>query len=166
MGLSTLEKWGFRRDWWRNQRGEYWVLGQALLGAIFILLPIVRIGTLPVMIKLIGAGGLGGLALFFGIGGVFNLGNNLTPLPHPTDDSYLVTTGVYRWVRHPIYASVIFLTLAYALWQISLCHGIGVLAFGFFFDRKATQEEIWLAAKFPNYQDYQQSVKKLLPGIY
>lgn len=161
-----LEKWGFRPDWWRNQRGEYWVLGQAVLGVVFILLPVVPVGTLPLSIKLPVVILLGAVGLFLGMGGVWHLGNNLTPLPHPTDDSRLVTTGVYRWVRHPIYASVIFLALAYALWRMSLWHGICALAFGLFFDRKAAQEEAWLTAKFPEYQTYQQTVKKLFPGIY
>ena len=110
--------------------------------------------------------GLGAVGLFLGIGGILHLGSNLTPLPHPTDDGYLVTTGVYRLVRHPIYASVLFLALAYALWHMSLWHGIGVLGLGWFFDRKATQEEQWLAAKFPEYAAYQAAVKKLLLGIY
>jgi len=161
-----LEKWGFRADWWRNQRGEYWVLGQAILGIVFILLPVVPIGTLPMSIKLPLVIVLGAVGLFFGIGGIWHLGNHLTPLPHPTDDSHLVTRGVYRWVRHPIYAGVIFLALAYALWRMSLWHGICALVFGLFFDRKATQEEVWLTAKFPEYKTYQQGVKKLFPGIY
>jgi protein-S-isoprenylcysteine O-methyltransferase Ste14 len=131
---------------------------------LFILLPVVPVGTWPLTVQLplgLGAGGL-----FLGIGGIVHLGSNLTPLPHPPDDSYLVTTGVYRLVRHPIYASVLFLALAYALWHMSLWHGIGVLGLGWFFDRKATQEEQWLTAKFPEYTAYQAAVKKLLPGIY
>jgi len=123
---------------------------------LFILLPVVPVGTWPLTVQLplgLGAGGL-----FLGIGGIVHLGSNLTPLPHPPDDSYLVTTGVYRLVRHPIYVGVLFLALAYALWRMSLWHGIGVLGLGWFFDRKATQEEQWLTAKFPEYTAYQAAV--------
>ncbi len=161
-----FEKWGFRGDWWRNQRGEYWVLGQTVLGVVFLLLPVVPVGTLPLSLKLPLVIALGAVGLGLGIGGIWHLGQNLTPLPYPTDDSRLVTTGVYRWVRHPIYAGVIALALAYTLWQMSLWHGIGVLLLAWFFDRKAAQEELWLTAKFPEYRTYQQTVKKLFPGIY
>ena len=36
MTLGMSEKWGFRADWWRNQRGEYWVLGQTILGVALL----------------------------------------------------------------------------------------------------------------------------------
>ncbi|MEN9217052.1 MAG: isoprenylcysteine carboxylmethyltransferase family protein [Gloeomargarita sp. HHBFW_bins_162] len=164
--MNTLEKWGFRSDWWRNQRGEYWVIGQMILSVGFILLPVVPIASVPVIVRAIGAVILGLFALGLGGGGLFYLGENLTPLPHPRDDSFLVKDGVYGWVRHPIYSSVIFLALAYAVWQMSVSHAIGVLVLFIFFDRKAAQEEQWLITKFPEYPKYQESVKKFIPGIY
>ncbi|MEN9206884.1 MAG: isoprenylcysteine carboxylmethyltransferase family protein, partial [Gloeomargarita sp. GMQP_bins_14] len=106
-----------------------------------------------------GAGGRGGA-------GLLHLGENLTPLPHPKDTGQLVTTGVYGWVRHPIYSSVIFLALAYACWRGSWTHFLGTAGLLLFFDRKAAQEERWLQEKFPTYQTYRQRVKKLIPGVY
>ncbi len=164
--MNQLQKWGFRKDWWRNQRGEFWVLGQTILSIAFILTPVMPLGTLPPLFRLGGTIGFGAIALGLGLGGLLHLGDNLTPLPHPKDESSLVTVGVYRFVRHPIYSSVIFLTLAYATWQMSISHAIGVLVFLLFFDQKARQEEQWLTAKFPEYADYKRSVKKILPGIY
>ncbi|BEI40751.1 hypothetical protein PHIN9_06820 [Polynucleobacter sp. HIN9] len=35
-----------------------------------------------------------------------------------------------------------------------------------FFDLKSRKEEEWLLEKFPNYQDYRQRTKKLIPLIY
>jgi protein-S-isoprenylcysteine O-methyltransferase Ste14 len=35
-----------------------------------------------------------------------------------------------------------------------------------FFDAKSRTEEVWLTAKFPDYINYRNSVKKLLPWIY
>ncbi|MCA1903908.1 MAG: isoprenylcysteine carboxylmethyltransferase family protein [Cyanobacteria bacterium KgW148] len=164
--MNQLQTWGFRRDWWRNQRGEFWVIGQTILSIAFILTPVIRIYTIPMMIRLGGTIVFGAIALGLGLGGLLHLGDNLTPLPHPKDESSLVTVGVYRFVRHPIYSSVIFLTLAYATWQMSISHTIGVFIFLLFFDQKARQEEQWLTTKFPEYEEYKRSVKKILPGIY
>lgn len=164
--MNKLQEWGFSKDWWRNQRGEFWVIGQTVLSIGFILLPVVRAATLPFAVRLGLTLGLGLIGLSLGIGGLLNLGNNLTPLPHPKEDSQLVTTGVYGWVRHPIYSSVIFLALAYAAWQMSLSHGLGAIALFIFFDRKAAQEEQWLSEKFKDYPTYRQAVKKLIPLLY
>ncbi|MFN4278842.1 methyltransferase family protein [Thermosynechococcus sp.] len=164
--MSKLQEWGFSKDWWRNQRGEFWVIGQTVLSIGFILLPVIRVVILPFAVRLGLTLGLGLIGLSLGIRGLLNLGNNLTPLPHPKEDSQLVTTGVYGWVRHPIYSSVIFLALAYSVWQMSLSHGLGAIALLIFFDRKAAQEEQWLSEKFKDYADYRQAVKKLIPLLY
>ena len=97
---------------------------------------------------------------------VINLGKNLTPLPCPKDNSQLVQSGLYRYVRHPIYFGVLLAALAWFL----IFPGAYVLAYGIalfvLFDIKAKREEIWLVERFPAYKDYQQRVKKLIPGCY
>jgi protein-S-isoprenylcysteine O-methyltransferase Ste14 len=74
--------------------------------------------------------------------------------------------GVYGIVRHPMYGGV---TLAALGWSLFALSPLGVLlSMGLFafFDRKAAQEEIWLAEKYPGYADYKQRVKKLIPFVY
>lgn len=97
---------------------------------------------------------------------VINLGKNLTPLPCPKDDAQLVQSGLYRYVRHPIYFGVLLAALAWLLIfpnAYILLYDIGLFIL---FDIKARREEIWLVERFPAYRDYQMRVKKLLPGIY
>ena len=97
---------------------------------------------------------------------VINLGKNLTPLPCPKDNAQLVQSGLYRYVRHPIYFGVLLAALAWLLifpGAYILLYAIGLFIL---FDIKARREEIWLVDRFPAYQDYQRRVKKLLPGVY
>jgi protein-S-isoprenylcysteine O-methyltransferase Ste14 len=96
----------------------------------------------------------------------FHLGKNLTPLPKPKDNAELVQTGLYRWVRHPIYFGVIVLALGWGLIQQTLLVWIYVLVLMIFFDIKSRKEEQWLCERFPEYPEYQGRVRKLVPWIY
>ncbi|HEY9618466.1 MAG TPA: isoprenylcysteine carboxylmethyltransferase family protein [Microcoleaceae cyanobacterium] len=170
--MKLLHDWGFNADSWQGQRGEYWVLAQALLLIGFALLPVYRppgwsIPTAPGIYGVWGIAGLLGLAgsgLF--LKGLLDLGGSLTPLPHPREDGQLVESGVYTLVRHPVYGGVILVTLAIAVLFLSLSHLIGAIVFFLFFDAKASREETWLRQKYPDYAQYQTQVKKLVPGLY
>ena len=95
-----------------------------------------------------------------------NLGKNLTPLPRPKENAELVQTGLYRWVRHPIYFGVIVLSLGWGLIQQSTLVWLYVVIIAIFFDIKSRKEEHWLVERFPAYTDYQGRVRKLIPWIY
>jgi protein-S-isoprenylcysteine O-methyltransferase Ste14 len=105
----------------------------------------------------------GALLAFFG---VFSLGRNLTPLPHPKDDAKLVDTGAYRLVRHPIYGGIILMAYGWGLsvqsW-LTLAYATVIFVF---LDVKSRREERWLKEKFPNYVEYSKRVRKLIPFIY
>jgi protein-S-isoprenylcysteine O-methyltransferase Ste14 len=118
--MNQFKDWGFSAQWWRGEKGEYWVLGQTVLSVGFALLPVypaIALNNLSPIWKyadwgLTGIFGLMALLLLFS--GSLELGSNLTPLPHPKHDGALVTGGVYALVRHPIYSGVIFLAIAYS----------------------------------------------------
>ena len=42
-----------------------------------------------------------------------DLGRNLSPFPRPINNSNLVTTGIYQFMRHPMYYSLILFPLAF-----------------------------------------------------
>jgi protein-S-isoprenylcysteine O-methyltransferase Ste14 len=129
--MKLLTNWGITNQWWRGLRGEYWVIAQGILLLIFVLLPIDK----PSIIDLNESTWQyirWTLTIIFGLGAMLllgrsllDLGQNLTPLPHPRDDGQLVQTGIYGLVRHPLYSGVISLALAYAGWQMSWVHLLG-----------------------------------------
>lgn len=170
--MNKLKDWGFTKDSWKGDHGEYWVLAQGVILVGFVLLPTwhpVTWNTLPTWVGY-GKGEIAvtltGFAVFLLLKGLLDLGSNLTPLPYPREDSTLVQTGVYGIVRHCLYSGLILGTAAYSLWTLSLPHAlVTALLFGVL-DRKARQEETWLSERFPDYADYRQRVKKFIPWIY
>jgi protein-S-isoprenylcysteine O-methyltransferase Ste14 len=171
--MKLLHDWGFTREGWRSgERGEYWVLLQGVLVVGFVLLPIYRpvgwrINSLGLLHLCWGLSAVLGLVAFwFILKGLIDLGGNLTPLPYPKDEGKLVRLGVYGIVRHPLYSGLIFAALSWAVFQLSLSHLVAVAVLFVFLDAKARKEEVWLTQKYPEYSDYQQQVKKLIPGLY
>lgn len=154
-----------------KDRGAWYVLIQGLLIGLILfgpqgdsLLPL-GINGLLVALQLMGYA-LAFAGLCIAAIAAFNLGKNLTPLPHPRDDGLLVQTGLYRYVRHPIYSGVILVALGWLLIYPNQLILLYVICLLIFFDLKTRKEEIWLSEKFPEYIHYQKRVKKLIPGLY
>ena len=171
--LKLLNDWGFTRKGWRSgERGEYLVLLQGALLIGFVLLPIYRptdlnIGSPQLLyLRWASALALGIIAFVLIIKGLQDLGRNLTPLPYPRENGQLVQLGVYSLVRHPLYSGLLFAAFSWTIFQLSLSHLIATAILFIFFDTKARREEAWLTEKYPEYSDYQQRVKKLIPGLY
>jgi protein-S-isoprenylcysteine O-methyltransferase Ste14 len=97
---------------------------------------------------------------------VLDLGRNLTPLPFPKASGSLVQTGIYGWVRHPLYGGLVLGALSWAIFHLSFSHLLGVLVLLLFFNAKADREETWLLQTYPEYAEYRTHVKKLLPWLY
>ena len=108
---------------------------------------------------------IGGAAVT--LAGVASLGKSLTPLPRPKRSGKLVSTGPYRFVRHPIYSGVILAALGWAAFRGRWLALVPAAALAPFFDAKASREERWLLELFPDYRDYRARVSsRLIPGLY
>jgi protein-S-isoprenylcysteine O-methyltransferase Ste14 len=151
-------------DLW--SRGAGWVMVQVILFALIALAPQISLFWTATWISAL----FGVLFLISGLvlllASLFNLGKNLTPFPRPLPDSQLITTGVYSLVRHPMYLSVILVCLGFSLLTTNFIRLALTGILFVFFDAKSRYEETWLKQKFPNYLNYQNRVKKLLPWIY
>ena len=152
-------------------RGEGWVLGQlALLGLAFVVpLPGISLlapdGLASWLAVVAGASALLLAGVVFALA-VRGLGPSLTPLPRPRDEAELVQSGIYRRIRHPIYASLILAALGWSTLTSSV-PAVGAAALlALFLDAKARREEGWLLDRYPNYAAYQRRTKRFLPGIY
>jgi protein-S-isoprenylcysteine O-methyltransferase Ste14 len=160
-----------RPPWWKNTRGEWFVVFQTFLFALIAFGPgwIAVRPDLPATWRaaaLVAGLALGAIGLLLALAGLWWLGDNLSALPHPKDDATLVESGPYRVVRHPIYSGLIVGAFGWALMNTSLLTLIYAAILLAFFDIKSRREERWLARKFPDYAAYQARVAKLIPLIY
>ena len=88
-----------------------------------------------------------------------DLGRNLSPLPRPINKSNLVTKGIYRFTRHPMYYSVIFISVGVFFIKLSLYHLFLSISLSLVIKFKIALEEQYLKNKFKNYLLYKKEVK-------
>jgi protein-S-isoprenylcysteine O-methyltransferase Ste14 len=148
------------------QRGGLWVATQAILLAGVVLGGALWAGQwesrFTAMVGLL----LLALGAAIGLTGALSLGRNLTPLPSPGAGAGLVQSGIYAWVRHPLYDAVFCAALGWTLLQASWPALVFTLLLVPFLVAKARTEETFLRARFPEYADYQKQVKGFVPGVY
>lgn len=77
----------------------------------------------------------------------------------------LVERGPYRWVRHPIYSSILVMLLGTGLMRDRVASLVALLFFFGGFWIKLRQEERLLMKHFPEYVSYKSRVKALLPFL-
>ncbi len=147
------------------ERGGLWVLGQSVLMFGVIGLAVRFPGDWTQFALMIPGLILFALGGIIGLAGVLVLKTNRTPFPKPGDGSQLVQRGVYAQMRHPLYTSVMLVSLGWALLWQSWPAGLAALAFIPFFASKARREERWLRETFPDYVEYERRVPRFLPRL-
>jgi protein-S-isoprenylcysteine O-methyltransferase Ste14 len=151
-----------------GKNGEGWVILQIICLGLVAFVPSFNDFQLTSLVQL-GFLSLGTilavLATVFMIWSFWELGANLRAPPDPKQDNRLITTGPYSWVRHPIYFSLILLSLA---WQIVRVNPLGLVWIGLLFlvlYFKSQREEKRLHQIHPEYAQYQQNVPRFFPRL-
>jgi len=88
-----------------------------------------------------------------------DLGRNLSPFPKPIKNSNLVTTGIYRFTRHPMYYSLMFISFGVFITKLSIYYLFLSVSLGLIIKFKIALEEQYLKNKFKNYLLYKNEVK-------
>ena len=152
----------------KQSRGELYVVVQAILLIALFFGPKDIFG-LPTMLNQT-LWWIGQILFYSGIvitiWAAILLGPNLTPLPKPKPSGEFIQSGLYRFVRHPIYFGVILVCFGWASIEQNLYTLVLAIILLIFFDLKSRQEEIWLTEKFSEYDVYKQNTKKLIPFLY
>ena len=80
-----------------------------------------------------------------------DLGRNLSPFPRPINNSKLVKTGIYRFIRHPMYYSLIFISFGVFITKLSIYYLFLSISLSLIIIFKIALEEQYLNNKFKNY---------------
>lgn len=159
------------QPWWKNSRGEWYVIVQVFLFGLILLGPRlfdVQLDLPGALDSIVHVAGLvlstaGALLI---VVGMLQLGSDLTPFPRPQDNMTLVQNGAYGIIRHPLYGGLVIGAVGWSLLIASVMSLVYTLVLFVFFDIKSRREEGWLSEKFPEYAAYQKRVKKLIPFVY
>jgi protein-S-isoprenylcysteine O-methyltransferase Ste14 len=86
--------------------------------------------------------------------------------PEPARDARLITSGPYRFIRHPMYSAVLLMTLAVVLSRPTPARlVVWAILFGTLL-LKLAHEETLLGRRFPEYAAYRKRTKRLVPFVY
>ena len=166
---TILSRWGFsKQGLFQNTKGEWYLFLQMFLILLHLIPPYPKIEnkgfSINVFFIIIGlAVTIQGLMIV--IKAFIDLGNNLTPLPYPMNESSLIKNNSYKSNRHPIYKGILFISLGICIYSLSLIHLFLLISLAYILKTKALKEEEILKIKFPEYEKYIEEVPAIIKNI-
>jgi protein-S-isoprenylcysteine O-methyltransferase Ste14 len=88
----------------------------------------------------------------------------MVPEPHPS--ATLVTSGPYRWIRHPMYTAVLLVTSSWLVAEPTWLRLAAWLILVLVLMIKMQREETLWTKQFAEYREYAVRTKRLIPGIF
>ena len=166
---TALSRWGFsKQGLCLNSKGEWYLFSQILLILLHLIPPYPKIENIafPINIFFNFIGLVISIqGLIFSIKAFIDLGNNLTPLPYPMDESNLIKDNSYKNSRHPLYKGILFISLGICIFSLSLIHLTLLVSLAYILKIKALKEEERLKIKFPEYKKYIKEVPAIIKKI-
>jgi protein-S-isoprenylcysteine O-methyltransferase Ste14 len=103
---------------------------------------------------------LGGYAIL-----VMKIGN-FHVLPRPVSRSELVNSGPYKYIRHPMYTSVLIVAASLIAGDFSFAKLVIGVLLAFCLLIKLEYEENLFVKRFPEYETYRKNTKRLIPFLW
>ncbi len=106
------------------------------------------------------------LSLLIGLIAFVNMKiSNLNITPALKEDHQLITVGIYNYIRHPMYTSVMLACLGLLLTNITLVSQMVMLVLIIDLFLKSNLQERLLSKRFSYYKNHQKKTGKFLPFI-
>jgi protein-S-isoprenylcysteine O-methyltransferase Ste14 len=117
--------------------------------------------TLPAALALLVVAAVVGIATL-----AVNRPGNFNIRPEVKAGARLATSGIYRWIRHPMYSAVLLAMLAAALADLQPWRLVVWLALLGVLIAKLRREERYLLQRFAQYAAYRDRTWRLLPWLW
>ena len=150
----------------KRLKGNLLVLGQFILIALLIFVPNSGLNT-GVFSTFLVAISLTSMFLGFVIlaFSALALGKSLTAHPMPSKNGVLVTDGLYRYVKHPIYSGLVLLAFGLTIAGGFFPHTLFLIALLLLLNYKASFEEKLLASTYAGYAEYSKNTGRFIPRL-
>jgi protein-S-isoprenylcysteine O-methyltransferase Ste14 len=149
--------------------GVWWVVVQGVIFGFFVIAMVAgeRVEPFTGMVYAQSAGLFVALVgSWISIWSVMQHGSALSAVPVPREGARLITTGPYRYVRHPMYTGVIAFVLGASVAYMVPAAMVAAPTFFVFFLAKSGREEELLAQFVPGYRTYRSEVRwRLIPRV-
>lgn len=96
----------------------------------------------------------------------YNKIGNFSVYPEIKSKAMLITIGPYRYIRHPMYTSLIVMMCGIALYNYHWLNAVGVILVFIAVINKANIEEKLLLIRFADYEAYQRKSHRFIPYFY
>jgi protein-S-isoprenylcysteine O-methyltransferase Ste14 len=97
-----------------------------------------------------------------------DLGTNWSISLEMRQKHQLITHGVYRWVRHPMYLALLIYSAGQALvlpnWLVGPSYGVAMVLISAF--RLGPEERMMREEFGKDYEEYMAMTKRLIPGVW
>ena len=90
---------------------------------------------------------------------VKDLGSNLSPFPKPLANGNLITSGIYSFIRHPMYYSLVLISFGIFLIKLSFYYLFLTISLALVIKLKIIIEEQYLKNRFKSYLLYKDKIK-------
>ncbi len=152
----------------RQDRGSYWGVLITIYSAILLIFVVrgLKLGLLPALFQWIGL-----VLVWMGIlvreWAIFSLGRAFSVVVRVNPDQNLITSGPYRWIRHPAYTGGILTIggfgLAAGSW-LGMLLAITIVFIGYSY-RVHVEERAMLEAFGDQYRDYMRHTGRFFPRV-
>tara|TARA_Y100001968_G_C19364185_1_gene721536 strand:+ start:641 stop:1204 length:564 start_codon:yes stop_codon:yes gene_type:complete len=156
--IKLISEWGFT---WvglhNNINGEWWLASQLSIITIQLYLfgfAIIKTNYNIQIINIIICIGSLLMGTIYAIKSFLDLGKSLSPLPEPKPGAELIISGSYKKCRHPLYRSLIYLSIGIVFYCWNLANLILLILLCIILIGKAKREERKLKLIHPYYTKY------------
>ena len=121
--------------------------------------------NIPSLLKVFGLI-IAGVGILIFMIAILQLNKNLSPFPTPKSNAQLIQSGLYKYIRHPIYTGILLGFTGYAVYLESIYKLAITLLLLIVFIIKSIYEEKKLTDRFSNYSLYKKTTGRFFPKLF